>query len=104
MKTAIKVLNILTVIGCVLCGIILLWSSCAVGDILATEGYGSLGAGLGFFYVAISAIPAIICLIANGKLNKATCKSDLTAIAIITLLFGNLISGILMLCITDEQL
>ena len=104
MKTAIRVLNILTVIGCVLAGIILLWSSCVVGDILVSEGYGSLGAGLGFIYVIIAAIPAVICLIANNKLNKATCKSDLTVIAIITLLFGSFISGILMLCITDEQL
>lgn len=104
MKTAIKVLNILTVIGCVIGGIILMWSSCVVGDMLASEGYGSLGAGLGFVYLIIAAIPAIVCLIANSKLNSATCKSDLTVIAIITLLFGNFISGILMLVISDDQL
>ena len=107
MKTAIKVLNILTIIGCIIAGIIMMMSSCAIGNLIASSGlhgYKSIGEGLGFLGFIIIAIPAIVCLIANIKLDSAFYKSDLTGIAILTLIFGNFLSGILMLCITDDQL
>ncbi|MBQ7935364.1 MAG: hypothetical protein IJ407_04015 [Clostridia bacterium] len=52
----------------------------------------------------IGIIPPIVGFIALNKLKKATKKSELTGIAIVTLLFCNLIGGILMLCLSDADL
>ncbi len=49
-------------------------------------------------------IPIIVGIFALKKLNTAKTKSELTVMAVITLLFCNLIGGILMLCISDEEL
>lgn len=49
-------------------------------------------------------IPVIVGIFALKKLNTAKTKSELTVMAVITLLFCNLIGGILMLCISDEEL
>lgn len=63
------------------------------------------------FFIIISMIfgfPAIIPLIVGAialtRLDEAEEASDLTGIAIVTILFCSLIGGILMLCITDEDL
>ncbi len=49
-------------------------------------------------------VPLIVGIIALNKLNKATSKADLVGIGIVTLIFCNLIGGILMLCLKDEDL
>lgn len=49
-------------------------------------------------------IPLIVGGFALAKLNKATSKSELTVNAVLVLLFCNLIGGILMLCLSDEDL
>lgn len=49
-------------------------------------------------------VPLIVGGFALSKLNKATSKSDLTVNAVLVLLFCNLIGGILMLCLSDEDL
>ena len=59
-----------------------------------------LGMVFGFWMI----VPLIVGIIALNKLNNAKSKSELTGVAICTLLFVNLIAGILMLCINDEQL
>lgn len=59
-----------------------------------------LGMVFGFWMI----VPLIVGIIALNKLNNAKSKSELTVVAICTLLFVNLIAGILMLCINDEQL
>lgn len=59
-----------------------------------------LGMVFGFWMI----VPLIVGSIALKKLNNAKSKSELTGVAICTLLFVNLIAGILMLCINDEQL
>lgn len=59
----------------------------------------SLGFINSFFIVPIS-----VCTAAITQLNKATTKKDLTAISIVTLIFGNIIAGIIMLTMNDEDL
>ena len=49
-------------------------------------------------------IPITVCSIAIIKLNNVSTKKELTAISIITLIFGNIIAGIIMLTINDEDL
>lgn len=48
--------------------------------------------------------PLVVGIIALNKLNSAKSASELVTIGIFTLLFCNVIAGILMLCMTDEQL
>ncbi|MBE6977618.1 MAG: hypothetical protein E7438_03135 [Ruminococcaceae bacterium] len=49
-------------------------------------------------------LPLIFGAIALKKLKTATTKSELTATAILTLIFCNVVGGILMLCLKDEDL
>lgn len=49
-------------------------------------------------------IPLIVGAIALKKLNTATKKDELVGIGVCALLFCGLVSGILMLCIKDEDL
>ena len=56
--------------------------------------------GILFFF-----IPSIVvCAIANNKLKTATLVKDLLPLAIVTLILGNMISGIMMLIMKDEDL
>lgn len=48
-------------------------------------------------------VPLIVGFIALKKLKNAKSKSELTGIAIVTLLFCNLIGGVLMLCLPDSE-
>lgn len=48
--------------------------------------------------------PIIVGIFALKKLNTAKTKSELTVMGVVTLLFCNLIGGILMLCISEEEL
>ena len=51
-----------------------------------------------------SALTVFICLFAIVKIKNAKTKKELLPTAIITLLFGNLVAGILMLCLKDQDL
>lgn len=55
-----------------------------------------------FFVSAIIAIPVTI--LAHVKIDRVRSRSELLPYAILLLLFGNLIAGILMLCISDQAL
>lgn len=59
-----------------------------------------LGMICGFWTI----LPLIFGIIALKKLKTATKKEELTTSAVLTLLFCNLIGGILMLCLKDEDL
>lgn len=59
---------------------------------------------LGMVFQCFLIFPIIVGAIALKKLKTATTKSELTVIAIVTLLFCNLIGGILMLCIDEKEL
>ena len=65
------------------------------------------GFDLGIFYGIMSIpciAPAIVCIISNKMLDKAQTQKELIPIAIVTLLLGNMVSGILMLVMKDEDL
>ena len=104
MKTAIKVLNILTMVGCIIGAVVMLLYGCVLEDAFSEIEIQGAGSTIGVILALLMAIPAIVCGIANSKLSKAQFKSDLVGIAIVTLIFGNLISGILMLTINDNDL
>ncbi len=59
---------------------------------------------MGMVFQCFMIFPIIVGAIALKKLKTATTKSELTGIAIVTLLFCNLIGGILMLCIDEKDL
>ena len=62
---------------------------------------------LGIFYGIMSIpciVPVIVCIISNKMLDKAQTQKELIPIAIVTLLLGNMVSGILMLVMKDEDL
>ncbi|MBQ7847601.1 MAG: hypothetical protein IJ344_04870 [Clostridia bacterium] len=48
-------------------------------------------------------VAPIVGILALNKMKKATCKSDLTVMAVLNLIFCNLIGGILMLLLKDED-
>ena len=49
-------------------------------------------------------VPVIVCIISNVLLDKAKTQKELIPIAIVTLILGNMVSGILMLVMKDEDL
>jgi hypothetical protein len=51
-----------------------------------------------------SIVPMIVGIIALENLKTATSKKDLTTIGILTLIFSSIVGGILMLCLTDDDL
>ena len=48
-------------------------------------------------------LPLIFGIITLNKMKTATCKADMTTWGILSLLFVNLIGGILILCVSDEE-
>ena len=63
--------------------------------------FAIFGAVIGVFMLFI---PTIVGCFAVSKLNNAKTKEELTGTAVCTLLFCSTIAGIIMLCITDEDL
>lgn len=59
---------------------------------------------IGMVCGCVAIFPIIVGAIALKKLKTAQTKSDLTVMGIVTLLFCNVIGGILMLLIKDEDL
>ena len=106
MKIAIKIINWLTIILSIIMIILAIAFIIMLGSSINTE------MGLWIFalffaqllpYSFSLIIPIIVCLISNHCLKKATCRKDVKVIGIITLILGNLISGILMLCLEDSD-
>ena len=92
MKTAIKVFLIISYIG----------AGFSTLDAISFLSQGNRAVGI--FMLINAAIVVAVAIIAQRKLATATCRADLRGIGIITLLFSNLIAGILMLCISDYEL
>ena len=59
---------------------------------------------LGMVCLFWTIVPLVVGIIALKKLNTATDKSELVGIGVCTLLFCNLIGGILMLCLQNSDL
>ena len=89
MKTAINVFLYLSYIG----------AGLNVWD--AIDYFSKDNAAIGLALLVNAFIVTAVALLAQKKLATATCKRDLRGIAIITLLFSNLVAGILMLCIPE---
>ena len=58
-----------------------------------------LGMIVGFWTI----LPLIFGGITLSKMKTATCKADMTVWGVLSLLFCNLIGGILVLCVSDEE-
>ena len=113
MKTASKVFLILAIIGL---GFGLVFSffgwDLIVRIAMSSPGItieeinilNSVGGLMKVIMIGSCIIPLIIAIVALVKLNRAHYKSELTVVAILTLIFVNLIAGILMLLIKDEDL
>lgn len=59
-----------------------------------------IGMVCGFFTI----VAPIVGYLALKKMNTATTKSELTVMAVLNLIFCNLIGGVLMLCLKDSDL
>ncbi len=104
MKKASKVLLIISIIAFALCVAIGLFSALATFGESAVGYDGTAASIMSLVYTAFCAVPLVISIVALKKLSKAENKKELTAISILTLIFGNPIAGILMLVMKDEDL
>lgn len=116
MKITAKVFLILTIVASIIGSLILFATSCttcatsftSLGGGLSTDGLsqaiGCSATGVSILLAIICLVPAIVCWIAYVKLCNASFKSDIIVISIITLIFGNVIAGILMLLIPESEL
>ena len=109
MKTAIKVLNIISFVGCLI-GAIFFFIS---GIIMIASGSGYsydydtgylIGAGVGYIIGGIIiTIPGSLGLLVNKKVEEAYSKDSLIIWGVLSLLFINTISGILILCLPESE-
>ena len=100
MKSTIRIFNYITMLISVLVAVLALFVGCSYVGARLDSDLG-LFAGLGLAIVCL--IPTGVCLIANGKLVEAKSKKDIFTWSIVTLILGNIVSGILMLCLKDED-
>lgn len=117
MKTAVKVFLILSIISGIICGLFCLFligvaSSRYFSEYLGEyfEEYFIIDFSLfilgifGIFVVALVIVSLIVSIIALNKVNTAKRASDIsTGFKILVLLFSNIISGILLLCMNDDD-
>ncbi len=59
---------------------------------------------LGMIYQAILIYPIVVGILALKKLNSANNVKELQTMAILSLLFVNMVAGILMFCMKDDDL
>lgn len=111
MKKACKVLLILGIVGIGISIFLFLIYLLVILGIIQSQAQGTLDPAIKnmlitMFFIMILSIGASLTvqIIALNKLKTATQKSDLTVIAILCLVLGNTIVGILMLCMKDEDL
>ena len=121
MKTAIKVLNIVTIAVAAFSALLLIiigiafgvigelademvMNGMAVQDAEMFELFGELFSGVYIFMGIYMVVPIVFAAIGLKKLKNAKNKSDLRVIGILTIIFSNVASGILMLCIPDSAL
>ena len=58
---------------------------------------------IGMVTGVMAIIPVIVGFLALKKMKTATCKKDLTVMAVLNLIFCNMIGGILMLCLPESE-
>ena len=101
MKKAAKVLIIITMCASfcamIVSLIVTVWT---LSESVVLGGIAGVGTLILFFYLII---PLLVGAFALRKLIDAQSKSELTSMAILTLIFCNLIAGILMLCVDERE-
>ena len=102
MKTVAKVFNWLTIGFCSFFILIFIMFSILFFLIDLEDMF--IGGIVFLFYSMLFILPIVVCAIANNKLKTATSTKDLLPIGIVTLILGNMISGIMMLIMKDEDL
>ena len=109
MKKAIKIINTISIIvGAVdLVYMLILGGGFTAAALLNQEGNPAIIIVLimgviCLFYGSFMIPYIIVSVIGLKKLKAATCKRDLRVIGIITIIFGNPVSGIFMLCIPES--
>ncbi len=115
MKTATKVFLILTIISAAIMMLLGLFMFAGGIGITISESaytypdYEALGAGItlmigGGIYFLAPLVGLIISAVALSKLDKANRADDIsTGFKVVVLIFSNIISGILLLCMKDED-
>lgn len=106
MKKVINIFNWLTVVICILIIIFVIVFSIFLGLSQGKNGnsLASIFAIISFVFFCIPLlIPISVCIISNYQLKKAKERNEIKIMGIITLLFGNIVSGILMLCLEDKD-
>ena len=119
MKTASKVFLILTLIGSLigLVWAILGWDMFVniIAEVVAAEKGVKLSASqlaqvkdlvapYQIMLIISSIVPTIVSTIGLAKLKNARYKSELIGMGIVTIIFANVLAGIFMLCIKEEDL
>lgn len=97
MKSIIKRINLYTIIACVL-AIIGLFVSIVLLDNL--PGQDEIAKRRAIIASALL-VPILVCYYANKKIERVHRRKRLLPTAIVTLIFGNVVSGILMLRISN---
>ncbi len=104
MKLASKILIIISICIYSFLMLLVLLGAMASCSLIGNSSVGSILFMTYFIYMIFLCAPIIVGSIALKKLGSATSKQELTAIAIVTLILCNMVSGILMLCMKDEDL
>ena len=104
MKLASKILIIISICFYGFLMLLVLLGAMASCSLIGNSSIGSILFITYFIYMIFLCAPIIVGSIALKKLSNATRSQELTDIAIVTLILCNLVSGILMLCMKDEDL
>ncbi|MBQ8426771.1 MAG: hypothetical protein IJX16_03300 [Clostridia bacterium] len=99
MKDTIKLINLLTIVGCVIAIIILFITIGFLNNFPGEDVIAKRRALIALLLL----VPIMVCNFANGRLEKTHHRKGKIFVAILTLLFGNVVSGILMLRISDPK-
>ena len=97
MKSIIKRINLYTIIACVLAIIGLFISILLLDNLPGQDEIAECRA----IIACVLLVPILVCYYANKKIERVHRNKMLFRTAIITLIFGNVVSGILMLRISN---
>ena len=102
MKIVVKVFNWITIGICSL--LIFMFIMFSILLFLIDEEGMFIGGIIFLIYSMLLILPIVVCSISNYKLKTTKTQKELVPIAIVTLILGNMISGILMLIMKDSDL
>ena len=104
MKTAAKVFLIISMVFCLLNVFTIMGLDC-LSDTISQLDKLEYISSISWLIIEISLLfSTLICFIAYTQLSTCTLKNDIVIVSIFTLIFGNLIAGIIMLAMQDKDL